>query len=195
MSKTNNSDKYTVDKVFCTTPEYFKAMATIHEFLRDVIVNNTTYDVNDANLKIINDRHKKFMKLITNNINDINRLYSIIRLAVVLANNIDIQYTDKNNNETEIMPKLYVYLKHILPLHLDILHLDVLHLDIINEAYKIYDLTSGYYKSSPSDAYTKYIDKIINLDSKSSKRAPRVSPKGPLEPDALSSDSNSRNNS
>ena len=185
MSRSNNSDKYTVDKAFCTTPEYFKAMATVHEFLRDVIVNNTTYDVNDANLKIINDRHKKFMKLITNNINDINRLYSIIRLAVVLANNIDIQYTDKNNNETEIMPKLYVYLKHVLPYQLD----------IINEAYKIYDLTSGYYKSSPSDAYTKYIDKIINLDSKSSKRTPRVSPKGPLEPDALSSDSNSRYNS
>ena len=186
MSRTNNSDKYTVDKVFCTTPEYFKAMATIHEFLRDVIVNNTTYDVNDVNIELINERHKKLMNLITINSNDTNRLYSIIRLAVVLANNIDIQYTDKNENETEIMPKLYTYLKYVLPSHLD----------MINYVYIVYNFKNNYFKNSPDSKYINYIINIFkNYEIKSSKRTPRVSPKGPLEEDALRSDSSSRYNS
>ena len=32
--------EYNVDDAFCTSPEYFKAIATTHRFIRDILSTN-----------------------------------------------------------------------------------------------------------------------------------------------------------
>ena len=150
-NNSKNSYKYTDDKTFLTSPEYFSSMTTIDEFLRDIIVTNTT------NIELIIARHTNFMKLFTCiNKNDKKydeKLYNIIRLVVVLANNINIQYTDIKKNEIEITPKIYKYLKFVLPLHIE----------LINEIYNMYHLTNSFNKNSPNAMYINYINNIISL--------------------------------
>ena len=88
----NNSIKYTINEEFCKSKKYFIAMARLHEFLKDVIVDDISDVKNDTMIKL----------LYTDND---SQMYSIIRLVVVLANNIDIQ-----QNEIKIVSKLYKYL-------------------------------------------------------------------------------------
>jgi hypothetical protein len=48
----NNSIKYTIDEDFCKSKEYFIAMTRIHEFLKDVIVDDISDVKNDTMIKL-----------------------------------------------------------------------------------------------------------------------------------------------
>ena len=50
--KMNNSIKYTIDENFCKSKEYFIAMTRIHEFLKDVIVDDISDVKNDTMIKL-----------------------------------------------------------------------------------------------------------------------------------------------
>jgi len=121
----NESSESNASKIFCETKEYFTIVASSHRFLRDCLVNtdlNTSYKISN---KIMVDFIEKYKDT-----RDI--LNSIIRVLVVAANNIDIQYTnnDDNKTETNILQKLYDFLKVQLPNNIS----------MINTVYKMYNL-------------------------------------------------------
>ena len=95
--------EYNVDDAFCTTPEYFKAIATTHRFIRDIL------STNDENYN--NHTSKKAMIALLNKYKEANErvhLYSIIRLTVVAALNLDI--VNNNGKEMNLVDKLYRFL-------------------------------------------------------------------------------------
>ena len=116
-------DKYTIDQEFCKSDVYFRAMASIHKFLRYIIVSNISYKKNDTIIRLIyTDKEFKEIR------ND-QQLYSIIRLVVVLANNIHIQ-----ENETRVLSKIYTYLTHLFREN------NIDKIDMIDEVYDLYGL-------------------------------------------------------
>jgi hypothetical protein len=95
--------EYNVDDAFCTSPEYFKAIATTHRFIRDIL------STNDENYN--NHTSKKAMIALLNKYKEANErvhLYSIIRLTVVAALNLDI--VKNNGKEMILVYKLYRFL-------------------------------------------------------------------------------------
>jgi len=114
-------NKYTIDQEFCKSAVYFCAMASTHTFIRDVIVGNISYKKNDTILRLIYT--DKELCRIRND----QQLYSIIRLVVVLANNINIQ-----ENETGLLSKLYAYLIELFKEN------NIEKIDMIDEVYRIY---------------------------------------------------------
>lgn len=94
--------EYNVDNVFCTSPEYFKAMSCTHRFIRDILSNDKEND---------NITSKKSMIALLNKYKEANErvhLYSIIRLTVVAALNLDI--VNNNGKEMNLVDKLYRFL-------------------------------------------------------------------------------------
>ena len=124
----NNSIKYTIDEDFCKSKEYFIAMTRIHEFLKDVIVDDISDVKNDTMIKLLYTDNE-------------SQMYSIIRLVVVLANNIYIK-----ENETGVLSKLYTYLIELCK------EKNRDKIDMIDEVYRIYGLTDyiGGQAVSPS---------------------------------------------
>jgi len=108
---------------------YFKIIASCHRFLRDGLVTNDE--------KLNNLSKTSMIILLEDNQAHIT---SILRALVVCAINIDIQYTDTNNNDIEILPKLYTFLKSLN-----------LYKNEIDTVYKMYNLTN-IIKHSPTAA-------------------------------------------
>ena len=121
-AKTNDTTLLKVDKEFCKSPEYFKAVATTHRFMRDVLIKD--------NKKVSISSKSAMTDLINTYKNDSNKLYSILRVAIVTAMNIDIQYVDLDSKETNICNKLYKFLNDELPNNIS----------MIDAVYKLYDI-------------------------------------------------------
>jgi hypothetical protein len=144
--KVNESSEYHASKIFCETKEYFTIVASSHRFLRDCLVNtdlNTSYKISNKIMVEFIEKYKDTRDI----------LNSIIRTLVVAANNIDIQYTnnDENNTETNILQKLYDFLKVQLPNNIS----------MINTVYKMYNLDTKITKTLSPGTHVPEVKQTI----------------------------------
>ena len=159
-SKKSQISESDASKIFCETKEYFTIVASSHRFLRDCLVNteiNASYKSSNKTMLDFIEKYKDTRAI----------LNSIIRVLVVAANNIDIQYTnnDVNKTETDILQKLCDFLKVQLPNNIS----------MINTVYKMYNLDTKVTKALSPVTHATEVKQTINHTPRPTSSRNRIS--------------------